>query len=192
MSPAFGPSVELHRALERWRTRLWLAGAVLLAASVAGAFSGPDDFFHAYLVGFLLCLGLVLGSMGFLMMQYLTAGAWGIVTRRVFEAASRTLPLVALFFIPVAFGMRVLYEWARPDRVRANALLQHRGLYLNPVMFVVRAVVYFAVWISLAWFLNRWSAEEDAAPSNQPHKLARLSAPGLIIYVFTITFAAVD
>lgn len=192
MSPVYDASPELEQTLRRCRMPLLVAGAVLIAASIAGAFFGPGDFFHAWLVGFLFWGGLVLGSMAFLMLQYLTGGAWGIVTRRTLEAATRTLPLIALFFVPLAFGMPELYEWARPDRVRQNHLLQHRSSYMNPTMYIVRTVIYFAIWITFSYFLNRWSAEEDASPNGQPRKLARLSAPGLIVYVFTITFAAVD
>ncbi len=192
MSPSYDPSPELAHTMRRWEFHFVIAGLVLLAASIVGGFFGPGDFFHAWLIGFLFWLGLVLGSMGFLMMQYLTRGAWGIVTQRVFEAASRTLPIIALFFVPLAFGMPQLYDWANPERVRSNQLLQHRAGYMNPAMFLIRTVVYFAVWITFSYFLNRWSAEEDEAAAGQRHRLARLSAAGLIVYVFTITFAAVD
>ena len=192
MSPAYAASPHLDDVLHRWRERLLITGAVLLAVSAVGLFSGAGDFLHAWLIGFLFCLGLALGSMSFLMLQYLTGGAWGIVSRRVFEAATRTLPLVAALFIPVAIGMRTLYEWARPESVRQNALLQHRQGYMNPAMFVIRAVVYFAVWMALSHYLNRWSAAEDEGFAEQPRKLAKMSAAGLIVYVFTITFAAVD
>ncbi len=192
MSPSYNPSHELEIALRRWRMPLLGAGVILLLASIVGAFFAAGDFFHAWLIGFLYCLALVLGSMGFLMLQYLTGGAWGIVTRRTFEAATRTLPIVAAFFIPLAFGMPELYEWARPDRVRHSQLLQHRAGYMNPAMFLIRTVIYFVIWFTFSRLLNRWSLEQDQAPADQPRKLARLSAPGLIVYVFTITFAAVD
>ncbi|MFN7996196.1 MAG: hypothetical protein U0Q18_21475 [Bryobacteraceae bacterium] len=192
MSTPYDPSPELERTLRRWRTPALASGAVLMAVSVIGGVFWPGDFFYAYLVGFLFWLGLTLGSMAFLMMQYLTGGAWGIVTRRTFESAMRTLPLLAILFIPVAFGMRYLYEWARPEAVQHSGLLRHRAGYMNPAMFIVRSIIYFAVWITFSYFLNRWSAQQDESPGRQSQKLARLSAPGLIVYVFTITFAAVD
>jgi hypothetical protein len=192
MSPPYAPSPLVDDELRQWRTRLLIAGAVLLAISFVGLFFGAGDFLHAWLVGFLFCLGLALGSMAFLMLQYLTGGAWGIVSRRVFEAATRTLPLVAVFFIPIAIGMRTLYEWARPENVRHNALLQHREGYMNPAMFVVRAVIYFAVWLTFSYYLNRWSVEEDEGSVDRPRQLSKISAAGLIVYVFTITFASVD
>ncbi len=193
MSTPYDPSPELERNLRRWRLYAIRAGVLLLAASVIGAFFSPGDFFHSYLAGWLFWLGVALGSMGFLMMQYLTGGAWGIVTRRTLEAATRTLPVVAALFVPLAFGMPYLYEWARQDRVRANALLQHRAAYLNPAMFLLRTAFYLAVWIAFGHLLDRWSAEEDERPGEpQRTRLAQLSAGGLIVYVFLITFASVD
>ncbi len=192
MSSPYDASVELQRVLRRWQTPALVSGLVLLGISIVGAFFSPGDFFHGYLIGFLFWLGLALGSMAFLMLQYLTGGAWGIVTRRTFESATRTLPLLAALFIPLAFGLPYLYDWARPDLVQHDDLLRHRAAYMNPAMFLLRAAVYFAVWIVFSYFLNRWSREEDEKLAGEPRKLARLSAPGLILYVFTITFAAVD
>jgi hypothetical protein len=192
MSPPYTPGFQLEQDLRRIRGPVLIGGILLLAASVAGAFFSPTDFFYGYLVGYLFWLGLTLGCMAFLMIQYLTGGAWGIVTRRALEAATRTLPLLAVLFIPIGIGMSNLYDWARPDIVRQNELLQHRGGYMNPVFFLARAAVYLVVWILLAFFLNRWSAEEDRNPGDQPERLARISAPGLIFFLFSISFAAVD
>ncbi|MGH9618556.1 MAG: hypothetical protein ACRD45_02440, partial [Bryobacteraceae bacterium] len=66
--------------LRRVRRPVLAAGVVLLAASVAGAYFSPNDFFRSYLIGYLFFLGLTLGSMAYLMIQYLTGGAWGVVS----------------------------------------------------------------------------------------------------------------
>lgn len=192
MSPAYRISPQLWDALDRWQLRSLLLGGILMVVSLIGAFINPGAFVHSYLAGFLLCLGLTLGSMAWLMLQYLTNGAWGVVARRVFEAATRTLPLVAVMFVPVAIGMTYLYPWAHPDLVERTEVLRHRRPYMNPTFFVVRAVLYFAIWMLYTYYLNRWSDEQDRSPGNQQRRLARLSAPGLIVYVFSVTFAAVD
>ncbi len=100
MSPSYAPSPELVETLQRWRAPALIGGAVLLVASVIGAFFAPGDFFRAWLIGFLFWQGLVLGSMAFLMLQYLTGGAWAVVTRRTFEAATRTLPADCTLLYP--------------------------------------------------------------------------------------------
>lgn len=189
-SVAFGP--RLQRSLTRLRRSVLLAGALLLAASVAGSYFSPNDFFHSYLIGYLFFLGLTLGSMAFLMMQYLTGGAWGVVTRRALEAATRTMPLVAILFIPIGCGISNLYPWARPEMVRHDHILLHRSSYMNADFFLARAAIYLVIWTAFAFFLNRWSTEQDRNPRGQESRLAKLSVPGLILYLFSITFAAID
>jgi hypothetical protein len=188
---AWDVTPELERPLHLWRKTSLIAGAILFVASIVGGILSPNQFFRSYLFAYMFWLGLALGSMALLMLQYLTGGAWGVVTRRIFEAASRTLPLVALLFVPILIGIPRLYNWAHPRMVQADEVLRHRSGYMNPTWFIVRAMVYFAIWLTLAYFLNKWSRQEDDGQTRQ-WLLARLSAPGLILYVFTVTFASID
>ena len=187
----FTVTAELAHELRRWQMPALIGGILLLVASIVGAFFRPDEFFRSYLFGYLFWIGLALGSMAIVMTQYLTGGAWGVVTRRTFESATRTLPLLALLFVPIAIGIPYLYHWSHPDLVRADDILRHRSGYMNVPWFVGRAVAYFLIWLTFAYFLNRWSREEDETGGGQL-RLARLSAPGLILYVFTVTFSSVD
>lgn len=191
MTPRFEVSPELDRFLSQRMRIAAGTGILLLIASTAGGFAAPKQFFHAYLFGYLFWLGVALGSLALLMTQYLTGGAWGVITRRSLEAAARTLPLMALLFVPVAFGMRNLYPWARPNEVAQDDVLRHRSCYMSPEFFIARAAAYFAIWIALIWLLDRWSREEDTG-RDRLRRLERLSAPGLILFVFTVTFSAVD
>jgi multisubunit Na+/H+ antiporter MnhB subunit len=75
--------------------------------------------------------------------------------------------------------------------VNAEYVLRHRYSYMNPTMFVVRAIVYFAIWGIFTYFLNKWSSEQDEKGGLEK-RLAALSAPGLILYVFTVTFSSID
>lgn len=187
----FAPSPELRDDLRRIFVPALVIGAVLSILSVVGAFFSPGDFFRSYLMSFLFWFGLTLGSMAIVMLQYLTAGAWGVITRRTLESASRTLPLCALLFIPIALGTSKLYDWAHADQVRKEYVLAHRHPYMSPGWFAARAAAYFVIWGILTFFLNRWSAQQDREGGSEK-RLAALSAPGLILYVFTLTFAAVD
>jgi hypothetical protein len=166
-----------------------LAGLVLCAV---GAIFRPALFLQSYLFAYLFTLGLSLGSMAILMLQYLTGGDWGVVIRRVLESAMRTLPWLAVGFLPVALGVRALYVWARPAQAAAEGL-DFRTEYLNVPFFIARVVVYFAVWLTMAHLLDRWSREQDrGAALGWLKRLRRLSGPGLVIYAVTITFAAYD
>ena len=191
MTTRFDVSPELDRSLSRWMRVAAALGVLLFLGSIAGGFFAPPQFFHAYLFGYLFWLGVALGSLALLMTQYLTGGAWGVMTRRILEAAARTLPVLAMLFIPIVFGIPRLYLWARPIDVARDDVLRHRSVYMNTTLFIVRAIIYFAIWLALMWLLDRWSREED---EGRPRLtlFEKLSAPGLIVYVFTVTFSAVD
>jgi hypothetical protein len=183
-------------ALDRLQQRALIVGVLGLAAGAIGAVQNPDQFFRSWLIGFLFCLGLSMGSLALLMLQHMSGGQWGLVGRRVFEAASRNLPYVALLFVPILFGLPRLYEWARPEAVQADHILQIKVPYLNVPFFVARAVFYFALWIGGAWLLNKWSAAQDrgeiAVTPQDTRRFRVVSAPGLVLYVLTMTFAATD
>src|SRR4029077_11481166 len=112
---------------------------------------------QSFLVGFMFVLGIALGSLALGMLHQLSGGAWGVVIRRPIGAATRTLPVMTLLFLPIALGMSRLYVWTNADLVARDEILQHKQLYLNAPFFLVRAAIYFAVWNALAYFLNAWS-----------------------------------
>ena len=179
--------------LQRWGLVVAFWG--LLGAAI-GAFLNPDQFFRSWLIGFLCCLGLSMGSLALLMLQHMSGGQWGMVGRRVFEAASRNLPFVALLFIPLLFGLPRLFLWAQPDAVRTDHILQMKAPYLNVTFFIIRAAIYFAIWLFMSYLLNKWSAEQDRGETGITHadsvRFRVVSGPGLVIYVITMTLASVD
>ena len=126
------------------------------------------------------------------MVQHLTGGQWALVIRRILEAGTRTLPLMAIAALPLLLGMKSLYTWSRPGETDPVILSKH--FYLNPDFFVLRMVVYFCIWFLLAHFLNKGSREEDAEGTSLPlsMRLEALSGLGIVIYGFTVTFASVD
>lgn len=168
-------------------------GIIGLALCIIGWVTTPRDFFLAYLFAEIFFLGLSLGSLGILMIHHLTGGYWGYGVRRFLEAWVANLPLLALLFVPVFFGLSELYPWRHTDMVAAHELLAKKVGYLNTPGFVIRAVVVFTIWIILSRFLLKWSAEQDVTVSVEPtRKMRTLSGPGLVIYPMTMTFASVD
>ena len=168
-------------------------GIAGIVVCVVGAIFNPVQFFRSYLIGFLFWAGVALGCLAILMLYHMVGGKWGFLIRRILEAATRTFPLLAILFIPILFGARDLFPWARPEVVRADAVLLAKARYLNLPFFAIRAAILFAVWIVLARILNRWSAEQDE--SDDPAigmKLQYVSAPGLILYAATSFFASID
>src|SRR5215472_10125734 len=139
-------------------------------------------------------VGLSLGSMAFLMLWYLTGGRWGITARRIVEAAMRTLPLMAVLFIPLAVGARWLYDWADPNKLaHGRELHEVKLVYLNLTAYRLRGILYFVLWLGLGYLLSKWSGEQDhPRVRNLSRRFSRLSSAGVIIYAFTLTFAAID
>lgn len=180
-------------ALERFQRPAFFVGGAALAICVVGAFSAPAQFFRSYLFAFLFWTGVALGCMAVAMLHHVTGGAWGIPIRRPLESAARTIPLIAILFLPVAFGARQIYEWADPAHVARDPVLQHKSAYLNVPFFLGRAVLYFAAWLAFAWFLNRWSLEQDSTGDRGiSRRLQLLSSAGLVVYGLTVTFASID
>ena len=180
-------------SLDALRQRSLGIGVIGLLAAAAGAFLSPGQFFHSYLLAYLLWLGAALGGLALTMLQHLSGGGWGVVLRRIFEAAARTLPWMALFFVPLLFGLRDLYPWADSAAVAGDALLKEKTLYLNVPFFLARAAFCFAVWIGLALALTRWSADQDR--TGDPALAVRMrnaSAIGMVLYFATMTMASID
>jgi hypothetical protein len=168
-------------------------GVVGLGLLALGYNSSHEHFFRAYLIAFVFWTGVALGSLAWSMIHHLSGGAWGVVTRRVFEASSRTVPFMALLFLPVAFGMQELYIWARPEAVAVDRILQFKQPYLNVSFFLVRAAVYFVIWTALAYTLSAWSLQQDRAyDEKRALRMQRLSGGGLVLYALTIFFMSVD
>ena len=170
-----------------------LVGLAGILACVVGAFLDPVQFFRSYLIGFLFWTGVALGCLGILMLYHLVGGKWGYLARRILEAGTRTFPLLALLFVPLVFGARWLFPWARPEVVASDPVLLAKARYLNVPFFAIRGAAVFGVWLLLAHFLNRWSAEQDATGDPAlAGKLQGLSAAGMILYAGTTFFASVD
>jgi hypothetical protein len=173
-------------------------GVIFTVISAVIAFVRPNEFLRAYLLAFMAWLGVTLGSMAVLMLRHLTGGGWGMVIRRILGAAMRTLPLMALLFLPILFGIRKLYVWAQPlesiaDKHLREHLQELSQSYLSVRGFAIRAVIYFAIWGILTYLLSKWSAEQDHPPvRDNSTRFKAVSGPGLILYGFTISFAAID
>jgi hypothetical protein len=181
-----------HPLLRLQRTALTV-GVLALALSAVGAAASPQQFFRSYLVAYLFWFGIPMGSLAILMIHHVAGGAWGAVIRRVLESSTRTVPALALLFVPLLFGIGSLYEWAHPAEVAHDALLQEKAMYLNVPFFLLRTAAYFVVWCVLVHYLNRWSLEQDTSSAPRlVRRLELLSRGGLVALVGTMSFAAVD
>ena len=184
---------ELVPELKSLQSKLMMAGGIGAALCAIGLVLNPVQFVRSLLPAYLWMLSVALGSLGLAMVHQVSGGAWGVVIRRILGAASRTLPLLTILFIPIALGLHSLYPWADAALVAKDPILQWKRPYLNVPFFLVRAAIYFTVWNAIAYFLNKWSVEQDeTADPAVPRRMQLISAGGLLAYGLTITFAAFD
>src|SRR6476469_10815377 len=205
MSPVPAKQIDLTAppVVNKIYQRSLIVGIVFAIASVILAITNPDQFYRGYLLGFLCWLGVSLGSMAIVMIRHLTGGGWGMVIRRILGAAMRTLPLLAILCIPIIIAVvqHRIYPWAMPtESVQDPYIREHlekhsfiKNAYLNQTGFIIRAIIYFVIWNVLSFLLSMWSRQTDrpGAPDNT-QKFKAVAGPGIILYGFTIPFAAID
>lgn len=160
-----------------------------------GLYLTPEQALRSWLLGFILWAGIGLGSIGLLILQYLTGGAWGVVIRRTLEAASRTLPLIIILFLPIAIGVTRMYEWTHLPADDVTVL--QRGAFQTPMWWWIRSAVYFVVFGGMVYLLNKWSANQDTSKDYEEAaswlgRATAFSGPTMVIFALTVTFAAVD
>ncbi len=169
--------------------RAGIVGALALVLCAIGGVFEPRTFFASWLASWLFVVAIALGGMMNVMIHELTGGHWGLVLRRPLEAAMLTLPLCALLALPLAFGLPVLFEWARPEAVAASDVLQQKRWFLNVPGFLLRNIVWLAVWIAFAVALQRRLA---SAGADDVRARRRISVAGLLVYLATVTLFAYD
>lgn len=170
-----------------------IVGLVGLLASAAGWFLNSSQFFHSYLTAFVFWTSIALGGLFFVMLHHLVDATWSVVIRKFGESLMMALPFMALFAIPVLLGARELFHWTDPELVATDELLQGKSGYLNFTFFLIRTIIYFIVWTILAYLLNKVSMSQDNSYSpEQTRKMRVISAPGMILFAFSITFASFD
>jgi hypothetical protein len=190
--------------VDAWKMRALMVGMVfsLIAAALAFADHSINHVLRGWLLGLTLTFGWAVGGLALLMVQYVTGGKWGLLLRRPLEAMSRTLPLVFVYWLVIAFEMKKLYLWARIgdasaalkagwiNEIQAHAIEFKRPM-LNPTAFVVTSVVCFLIWGLYTWRLNALGLKRDLdSPANTPmwiKKLENISGPGILIYSLTMT-----
>jgi hypothetical protein len=193
-------------AIERLGGRALVVGIVALVvillmvggSRLLGVHLNLADVWRAYLVGYVFWTGVSVGALAIIMLHHLSGGGWGVVIRRPLEAATRTLPVMFVLFIPLAIAVLThsLYPWTLPEVANEHAV-KHKAIYLNVPFFLGRTLFYFAMWWLLQHFLSKWSLAQDATPDPRERRrlkdrLQNLSGPGILLFGLTVTFAAVD
>lgn len=171
-----------------------IVGVVGIILSVIGASLDVEHFLHIYLVAFLFWLELSLGCLAMLMLPNIVSAPWNLAIERVMAAGARTLPLMGLLFLPLLFGINEWLPWVEEANAGAElSELDNFNLYLATPLFVIRAVLYFAIWIGLAYILPALSYQRDNSDDENLVRRANFfSLLGGVLFFITATFAAFD
>ncbi|MEA2559542.1 MAG: hypothetical protein QOH06_1046 [Acidobacteriota bacterium] len=185
--------INLPAGADRLQSLALIVGGVGVLVTLAALVIDPRYFFRAWLVGWVYWVGVALGCLALSLLHHLTHGDWGIVLRRVMEAATRTLPWMLLLFLPLVSGLPDLYMWARPEDVKGHELLLAKAPYLNVPFFLSRQVAYFLIWSAAAYLISRMSARQDRGEDpGITRRMQILAGPALAGYCLAVTFASVD
>jgi hypothetical protein len=186
--------------VKRWRAIALGIGGIATIVILGTALIMPDmreQALRSWLIGFIFWAGIGFGCLGILLTQYLTGGAWGVISRRLLEAGTRTLPVIVLLFIPLALGVytRSVYTWTHLPPTE-HTMVQ-RGIFQTPIMWIVRSIVYFGFFGVMTWYLNRKSQIQDSTGDVEVAAKAmidssKFSGPAIIFWCLIVSFASVD
>ncbi len=182
-----------------WQPLLIAGTTALFASLVVGYLTsdGISRWFHSYLLAVCFFLSISLGALFFVTLHHLTNARWSIVTRRIAEVLTSSLPALALMLLPIVvpmlFGSSLMYRWNDATLRATDELLQSKAVYLNAPFFAIRCMVYFGVWIFCAGFFRRLSLQQDTLQNSAPGKrMRRYSGPAMLAFAITVNFAAFD
>ncbi|MCH8567579.1 MAG: hypothetical protein LAT67_04920 [Balneolales bacterium] len=169
-------------------------GAVGVIASLIGVVVNYEQFLHSYLTSFTFFMSISLASMFLVMIHHITRSSWGITLRRIPETFSSYIWVFALLFIPILIGMGSLYGWTQEQSGWFyQELREYKSPYLNEPFFIIRNIIYFAVWSFLGYKLYKNSIEMDKTGDwGIDSTLRKISAPGIFFFGFTVSFASFD
>ncbi|HSL81182.1 MAG TPA: hypothetical protein VLF66_00310 [Thermoanaerobaculia bacterium] len=179
----------------------WIAGGLgILALAAAFALGGlAPRFWASYWTAWLWGATVAVGGLFFVLLHHVTRAGWSVAVRRLAEHVAGTLPVLALLAVPALLAAGELFPWMGghgADELGAAAhdpLLEHKAPYLNAGFFYFRSAVYLGAWSLLGWWFRRTSIRQDTTGDPRlTRRLQTFSAPGLVVFGLTLTFAAFD
>lgn len=177
-----------------------IIGAIGLLGSLAVAFLSPKMLMPSYLLAFAYFFGISVTAVFFSALQFLVRAGWSASVRRIAEFMGGFVPYIAIGFIPIILdvlgvfghGHSVLYHWV--GHHEGDKVLQAKSAYLNQTFFFIRLALYYGVWMWMRKFIVGNSYKQDEMPQDftPTKKNMKRSAPFVLLYALTITFAGFD
>ena len=187
------PSDTLRPQMDRVQKIAIFVGVAALIVSLFGFSTNAPHFWQSYLFAFIFWAGLTLGCLGVFFLHNVVGGNWGVAVRRLVEAGLQTLPLLVLFAIPIFFALGTLYKWTDAGYRAEHFAVGHKAAYLNPTWFIIRTLLYFAIWGFSGYRILAMANEHDRTGNPALFKRIKArSAPALLVFVLTTTLAFID
>ncbi|GIV56478.1 MAG: membrane protein [Candidatus Kapaibacterium sp.] len=164
-----------------------------IAAFIVGGLGHPQYWWGGYLLGFIYAMGLSVTLVFFSALSYLVNAGWVAAVRRIPEMLSSFVLVLPVAALPLVIGALTgnIYEWMHSS----DEHLHHgfKGLYLSQPFFWARLVFYAVVWIGMHRVIVGNSLRQDDVTDITPtQRNWKLSAPFVLLYALTITFASFD
>ena len=124
------------------------------------AHAGARQFLVSWLFGFMFFFTISAGSLFWILIHYTMDAEWSAVIKRLLETAANSFSVLPLFFIPLAVGAPLLYEWMTiPPGVEPS--LDNKHILLNPTTWAVATTIYFSFFFTATYTLRWLSLRQD-------------------------------
>lgn len=183
----------LREKIDRVQRPALGVGIIGVGLCVLQFFLNRPAFFQSWLFAWLYWNGLVIGSIGIMLMHNVVGGNWGVAIKRFTTAGARTVPITFLGLLPILFGVGYLYVWSHPDYMAHHETVRFKQAYLNVPFWWGRSVFYFIFFGICAFYLTHLGDEQDRTGSpNALIRMRRFSAPMLVFFTLIGTFGFFD
>lgn len=143
--------------------------------------------------------GIALIGVFFVAIQYVAYAGWSVLIKRIPEALGYYLPIGAIVMIVVfLFGGHDIFHWTHEylydvNDPRYDPIIAGKSGYLNFWFFLIRMVVFFALWILFFNWLRRNSINEDLHGGlTYYNKSITISAMFLVVFGVSSSMSAWD
>src|SRR4030095_8272317 len=151
-------------------------------------------------------MSMALVATFFVALQYVAQAGWAIAFVRIPEAMTGYLKYAMGFMLLIfAFGHHDLYHWTHhelyeqflPDGKTPNPEFDHilagKSGFLNVPFYIVRILLYAAIWVGFAFMLRKNSLQEDLNGGLSYYKRnITLGAIFLVMFAVTSSTSAWD
>ncbi|MFB6455777.1 quinol:cytochrome C oxidoreductase [Chitinophaga sp. Hz27] len=151
------------------KTSFVLMGVGLLTLLIGlFAFQGENAtrFWAGLLQNSSFFLLITLASTFFIAATTLAHGGWQIAFRRVPEAISMAVPVLAVILFVVIMsitfgGKESIYHWLNAEHVHHDPILTWKSAFLNKGFYTTANIITLSLWIVFTLRLRKMSIEED-------------------------------